>query len=267
MGVLRAARGKLDTKRVVGLITELPAFVWSRIRLWYYWLKEVVGAGQLVSFQGIRVDLSADVFDDELRSLVRKGRYEADEIKFVRRYMPAGADVIELGAGVGAVTAAIERELASGTHVAVEANMQLIPILERTLTLNEASANVVHAAYATAPTVALDVGDRFWSARSRAPRVDTEAGGTISGVNLDGLCRRYDIAEFVLVADIEGAEHELFEKEFKLLADRCRLIIVELHETGGDPDAVRERLADSVFARVNELPAQNVVVYRNTSVR
>lgn len=75
--------------------------------------------------------------------------YESIERLLVNRYVPSDTDVIELGGGLGFISCILEQQLVEGrTHVIIEANENLIPVLERTRSHNDASFEIEAAAYA-----------------------------------------------------------------------------------------------------------------------
>jgi FkbM family methyltransferase len=252
---------KLDQEGAAGLLASVPEFLWSRVRLAYFSARKVVLDDTVVTLGGVAVDVSSAVFTPELEGVLLKGRYERAERRLLKRHLPEECDVVELGAGVGVVSATIDRNRTGGTHVAVEANESVLPALERTRSLNDATFEVVHAAYSSRDSVQLSVDDVFWS--GRAVREGSPDGTTtVRGTTLEELCEEYGLDEFVLVADIEGSEHELVETESELLGSRCSLIVVELHGTEAKQLRTRERLETTGFEMIDSTPDEDVYVYR-----
>jgi FkbM family methyltransferase len=259
--LFRAVVRKLDQEGPVGLLASVPEFLWSRVRFAYFSARKVILDDTVVTLGGVAVDVSSAVFTPELEGVLLKGRYERAERRLLKRHLPEESNVVELGAGVGVVSATIDRNRAGGTHIAVEANESVLPALERTRSLNDATFEVVHAAYSSRDSIQLSVGDMFWS--GRAVREDGPDGTTtVRGTTLEELCEEYGLDEFVLVADIEGSEHELFETEPDLLASRCSLIVVELHGTETKQQTAHELLADTGFEMIDSIPSEDVYVYR-----
>jgi protein-L-isoaspartate O-methyltransferase len=64
---------------------------------------------------------------------LRDGSYEADEANAAERCVKEGFRVLELGAGIGYVTAICARRTAPENVLAVEANPALIPVIRATL--------------------------------------------------------------------------------------------------------------------------------------
>jgi tRNA G37 N-methylase Trm5 len=78
---------------------------------------------------------------------LRDGTYEADEANAAERCVKEGFRVLELGAGIGYVTAICARRTAPENVLAVEANPALIPVIETNLARNGAQdVTVLHGA-------------------------------------------------------------------------------------------------------------------------
>jgi len=158
------------------------------------------------------------------------GRYEQQEATLVERYVPDGSDVLELGGGIGFITAITEKTTDDlGTHVVLEVNPDLLPMLRQVKTVNELQVIIDPVAYSSsADTVRLESGNTF--TQSSIEESDTD-GETIPAKSLEALIEEYDLNEFALIADIEGAETGLLDEEFETMASHCPIVILELHRS------------------------------------
>ena len=158
------------------------------------------------------------------------GRYEQQEATLVERYVPDGSDVLELGGGIGFITAITEKTTDDlGTHVVLEVNPDLLPMLRQVKTVNELQVIIDPVAYSSsADTVRLESGNTF--TQSSIEESDTD-GETIPAKSLEALIEEYDLNDFALIADIEGAEAELLDEEFETMASHCPIVILELHRS------------------------------------
>lgn len=182
------------------------------------------------SYHGLEVGLPLSV-PYQLRRLVIDGKYEQDERRAIERHMPADLPVIELGGSLGIISRFIASRLADTTaHVVVEANPDLVAICEANARRAARSGPVtlVHKALSyDGPRVAFLASDDFLSNRiasgSPGHAVEVETCALPELVALagaeDGYC---------LIADIEGAEFDLFRHDREALAG-CRIAIVEIH--------------------------------------
>lgn len=161
------------------------------------------------------------------------GFYEGAEIRFVERYLPASADVVDLGASAGVVSAHIARLLKPGrTLVCVEPNAALINCVERNVHGNGPGVvlELIHGAIdceAVGRTTSFKTAEVPTCSRL-AQR--GECGESVPRVRLADLLRTRNLNAPVLVCDIEGAEAGLLEEEAMALKE-FQMIIIELHAT------------------------------------
>lgn len=192
--------------------------------------------GGMVSSHGCLIDTNDPAVTPWVRSLIFWGFYERPELRFVRRYLRAHLDVVELGGSLGVVTAQIGRRLEPGRRlVSVEANPDLIELLEKNANRNAPALRLTvlnrAIAYSGTPVdfVEISFGNSnlaAWisqpSERSRARRIPV--------ATLSGLLASHEIGPYALVSDIEGAEAGFLLRDPAAL-DRCALLIIELHDT------------------------------------
>lgn len=161
------------------------------------------------------------------------GIYENAELRFVERYLRPDLDVVEIGASIGAVASAIAlHQHPARRLVCVEANPQLIDLLRRNVSSNAPGrpVEVVHRAISYSGRTArfglgpTNTSGQLDQADSGAETVEVPAS------TLAELLRERDITRCALVADIEGAEAELIDKDADALL-RCEQILIELHPT------------------------------------
>ena len=217
---------------------------------------------EVSEYNGIRLDLSHEAVGEEIRTAVNEGWYEAHEARLVEDYLPSSTDVIELGAGLGYISCVIDRAIDDGrTQIAVEPNPAVIPVLERTKQLNDATYTICERAYSsTADSVELTQSGEFWTATTHATRGTTVRVPTTS---LEAICDRHSLSTFALVLDIEGAEYDLLTSELALLEERCSLLIVEYHDSGPYASEYDAELDRSAFELIDGIEA--VCAYRNTT--
>jgi FkbM family methyltransferase len=182
---------------------------------------------------GLRIDTSIDV-DPTVKASLLWGIYERAEIRFIRQYLMPDLDVIELGSSLGVVSCQIAQKLsASACLICVEANPGISQKIRRNLDLNSVRnvVNIVHSAvsYSGEPTINFFIGDtNLVSALTQSSSATTKK--QVPTTTLAQLVNMYDIGEYVLVSDIEGAELDMFLNE-KHVLKQCRQMIIELHDT------------------------------------
>lgn len=219
---------------------------------------------------GVAVERESGVLTDRIEWLLRYGVYELEETEFVEAYVEPSMDVVELGGGIGYLSCFIDaRGDGDRTHVVVEPNQHLLPVLERNRELNGASFTTVAAAYASeGELVDLHVPEEFWSA-SLHPMTDEHETVAVATVDLRSIVERYELTDVALVVDAEGSEADLLLNELDVVESHCRVLIVEFHDDGSEAGhsdrtaRVRERLERRSFERLAE--RNGVAVYRPPS--
>ena len=172
---------------------------------------------------GLRVDLSHPHVPPRTRAAVQLRRYERDEIRLIRRWLPSHTDVVELGAGLGVTGAHIlDRIGPTRRLLAVELDPASADVLNTTLA--DPRAEVINAAIDySGNQVAAEIGSSVLHSR-----VGVGSGPRVASLTLAGLLDTRRVGDYALVCDIEGAEADIAVHDGTAL-DRCHLIIVETH--------------------------------------
>lgn len=196
---------------------------------------------------------------------VSAGQYEQDELRLVGQVLTASDVVLEVGAGLGLVSAYCAKRLGSGRVFAFEANPDLEPYIRETYALNQVQPTLeVCAVGASAGRVTLYRARDLWgssvmrsSGRARPVEVPVKA--------LSEIVRR--VRPTLLVVDAEGAESELFDR-----ADlpTVNTIVLELHERmigAANARRVRATLAALGFEEILGLSAGERLTLQRVSGR
>jgi len=174
------------------------------------------------------------------RRLLRRNLYEAKETRAALRSIDAGDRVLELGAGIGYMSALLMKHRAPLAYTAYEANPWLIDYIAAVHAANAIEGVSVH----NAVLGAADGEETFhlrpnFLASSLSPGPGDGAGGVIGTARV----RRRAVTEAVeeaaptaLICDIEGGEADLLAR-----ADlsSLRVAIIELHPQITGPAGVR----------------------------
>jgi FkbM family methyltransferase len=156
---------------------------------------------------------------------ISKGGYERDELRLIGMVLSPSDVVLEVGAGLGVVSAYCAKRLGSSRVFAFEANPDLEPRIRETYALNGVEPTLEMCAIrATAGRVTLYRTKHVFS--SSIVKRSAEA----IPIEVPGKALSYVVEKFrptLLIVDVEGAEDELF--------DRAQLpgvtkIVLELHE-------------------------------------
>ncbi len=190
---------------------------------------------------GMTFDLSSGAVTPSTRAAVFWGIYESSERRAVARFLDRRYPVIELGASVGYVSVLIGKRVKPPALVAVEADPQLVRVLENNLRLNSVLAVRVRwgaigggenaeVAFTTSPNNTLGTLAVLQGLSARGPAI------SVPSLSLSELVKDLPPGMFSVVADIEGAELRMVRWEGALLRDRCHRLIMEVHDidNGGE---------------------------------
>ncbi|WP_169391324.1 FkbM family methyltransferase [Stappia stellulata] len=180
---------------------------------------------------GLVLSLDDAVANERIVSEIKRGRYEASELAIASRFVRESDRVLELGAGVGFISAGVMRNVGPAYYAAVEADARLIAHIRETHARNGVTGvEVINAAFTSDPdalargAVDFTLHREFW--RSGIGQTQPGSAETVS-VPARDVSRFLDEQGItVLIADIEGAELELLRH-----IDTARLekIVLELH--------------------------------------
>jgi FkbM family methyltransferase len=190
---------------------------------WFY--------GDVIPFHGLPIDVRGTGMPPANKAALRWGMYESAEYRFVRSFLRPDLPVVELGSSIGAVSSTIAQRLAPGQRLTcLEANPALLSTLQRNLCRHaeHLSVEVVHAAITYDATEArfLVAADNLVSHVAASPG----QVAVVPGTTLTKLCQRLNGSPYQLVADIEGAEADILDRDVSAL-QCCERMIMELHDS------------------------------------
>lgn len=203
-------------------------------RLFHDWQlgRHVERLGNRVQLAGLTISVDNPNIGTRAKSLLISGKYESPERNLVERFLPRDLPVLELGASIGVVSCFVNRRLDNpDQHVVVEAHPGLVATLRENAGLNECKFKVVNAAigYDT-ESISFYSGSTFLAGSTRP---SSGAMFKVAAVSLATLLAEFGDQPICLVADIEGSEIQVVDREIELLRRRVRWAIIETH-----PDAV-----------------------------
>ena len=214
----------------------------------------------IVTVAGVQIRVGRHM-SPRVERTVSRGRYEEDELRLIGQMLAPDDVVLEVGAGLGLVSAYCAKRLGSSRVFAYEANPDLEACIRETYALNQVQPTLEMCAVgADAGRVTLYRSRHLWASSVLRP------SGRVRPVDvpvraLSEIARH--VRPTLLIVDAEGAEGELFDHAQLPTVTR---IVLELHEQViGTASArrVRSTLAALGFEELSELSAgQHVVVQR-----
>ncbi len=216
----------------------------------------------VVEVSGIKVAPQSVLISEKIRRLLYRGTYEHNEMELVRRHITPDDRVLEIGAGLGAVSAFCATLIGSDRVTCIEANPQLEPLIRETHRLNDVAPNLVIAVVDRDDGEASFFIDPNLSASSTVRR-----RGAALEVKLPKLSIKNLIAECkptFLVVDVEGHERQLFDDvEMPGVGKIC----IELHpHIIGDEacfSILRNLHARGFVMRIDEIRSRNFFLERS----
>jgi FkbM family methyltransferase len=161
-----------------------------------------------------------------------KQKYERFERHAVLQYIRPEYPVVELGACIGVVSCVTNRILKNpASHVVVEANPRVIPILENNRNSNHCEFEILNQAlvYDLASVTFSPASDfRGTSLRENVHHSFEIPSVTVPTTGLGAIVTPRGYDRFTLICDIEGHEYELVNREPHIL-ERVDTLILETH--------------------------------------
>jgi FkbM family methyltransferase len=191
-------------------------------------------AGRIVEGMGNRVRINGAVFstNSPLIETSQKGEmlfgwHEREERRLLKRWLRVDLPIVEFGGGLGVISCLANRRLdRPEKHVVVEANPEIVPLLEQNRVLNGCRFRVVNKALVHGKeAVEFGINSRFTASRIDGPGTSISVGAT----TLAAIADESGFDQISLICDIEGAETALVEHEIDALRKRVRMFLVEIH--------------------------------------
>ena len=202
---------------------------------------------RVVVIKGVHIHVPETARGSVLASIYSE-KYEGLEIRALPRYLREDDIIVEAGAAIGFLGIHCAKVVGTKSVHMIEANADLVPMIERNFALNGYPEPITYNALAAAGEggpVDFHVVSEFWSSsvidRGRTERVDR-----VEQIDLNRLFR--ETGATVFICDIEGGEFALLPQ---LDLSTIRLVVIELHDhlaRDGQMDSAVEYFRDSGFA-------------------
>ena len=181
----------------------------------------------IYSVYGLTIYAPPDTVSAKAREELEAGLYELDETGGIREVLDPDSPVIELGAGIGVVSCFVNRLLNDPKrHVAVEMHPEAFAVLEQNRVLNgcEFDSMLATISYGDDEGPQLQPASAQWDPSNRLFFQSRPPSTTLAKILDETGWRRFN-----LVADVEGMELPLLERELDLVRERAVTINMEIH--------------------------------------
>jgi FkbM family methyltransferase len=222
-----------------------------------------VARRSVVTIEGVRIRIGRHM-SPRIERAVSEGSYEREELRLVEPMLSPSDVVLEVGAGLGVVSAYCAMRLGSNRVFAYEANPDLEDRIRETYALNGVQPTLEMCAVGAASGIATLYRERHLWSSSLTRRSHAARPIRVPVKSLNDIVQR--IRPTFLIIDAEGTETELFER-----ADLPTVtgIVLELHERiigAANVRRVRSILTASGFEEVPGLSERGHAVLRRASI-
>jgi FkbM family methyltransferase len=112
-------------------------------------------------------------------------------------------------------------------HVVIEANPELLPLLEENRDRNGCRFTILHRAVAYgSDEIAFHVNIDFWASNVNT---STDRFVKVPTISLQEVFEQFGFERCTLICDIEGGEIDLVQHEAEILKQRVATFVVEVH--------------------------------------
>ena len=193
-----------------------------------------------IKLHGVKLNINHKNITPELRNFFYNESYEGDEIRILRKCLTGKDVVLEIGAGIGFLSAYCAKITGSRNVYAYEANPSMIEKIEQTYRLNNLSPTLKNAVLTSRPgSIKFFLEKNFWSSSSIKRSYNAEC------IEVPGLDVNEEIKEInpsLLIVDIEGGEKDLLPK-INFDKNQIKKILIEIH-----PDIIGSFEASKLLA-------------------
>lgn len=246
------------------LAARLPWLARRRRRLltrWRRWRRP-----DTVRLNGVRIVVDRALFSPKIVARVYDGGYEAEECAALSQTLSSDDTVLELGAGMGYISAFAARLIGSARVTACEANPRLAALIARTHHENGVSPRLITGVMSrNGPQATRNFyihREHFWSSSLTDLGTDYER---VSVASLDWQAELSARRPSYLVMDIEGGEIELLQN---FDAPWVSKLLVEFHPRKTGQDAVTrvfDELAARGFKRTRVAPGPHIYYFERAA--
>jgi len=181
-------------------------------------------------FRGIKL-INSTAISANLQWRIENQNYEKTEIDLVLDTVDENDVVLEIGAGIGAVSTMILTHKKVKKYMCVEANPQLISLIKKNHRINNIDNCEIVSGVMTNDVSMHEfdfyVCDDFWESSLRKPASGCTKVLKISGHNFSEFLQRHQPS--FIICDIEGGEFDLFTQGVDLSS--VRKICIEVHSS------------------------------------
>jgi FkbM family methyltransferase len=175
---------------------------------------------------GLDLVIPFDMTDLKFRGQFPIDFYEKQERRYLKQFLPKNATVLELGACLGVVSCITNRLLEHPErHVVVEANPNVVPIIEANKRRNQCGFHIEHCMVSSRAVNEFFIGKTILMSSNRR---QSATKISVVGKTIADLEREHGMKFDALVMDIEGGELDFLRENREKLKE-LNVIFMEVH--------------------------------------
>ncbi len=193
------------------------------------WLGRLIERrGDIVTIEGCAFSVRNPAITTDVKSRFLFGRYEKPERRALKKFLDPEVPVVEFGAAIGVIACLTNKRLSDPKkHVVVEANPDLLPLLEENRVRNNCQFTILHRAVAhECEQVTFNLCENYLGSSVQAA---AERSISVPATTLLEVMNSFNFERCSLVCDIEGGEADLVRFEAETLAQKVKTLIIEVH--------------------------------------
>jgi FkbM family methyltransferase len=209
---------------------EQPLFVRRARYYWHRSLGRVVELlGNQIHVDGLHFSLDSPVVNRTQKWSLFTQEHEEHERALLKQWLPKDLPVVEFGGALGVISCLTNRSLVRPEqHVVVEANPDVIPLLERNRDLNGCRFQVTNKAVAY-DSESVRFGLQNWNLFGGRLGDHGDKFVVVPTTSLKATIDEHGFDQISLICDIEGAEAILVQRELETIRKHVRFFLVEIH--------------------------------------
>ena len=224
-------------------------------------------SNEIVELHGVKISIDPSVMSPVVIDCIRSGSYETIEARWLSQLIEPGERLVEIGGGIGLISALAGLQRKCESIFVFEANPELISLIELTHRLNDVTAWVRNAAVvprAKEDVVPFHICHDLWSSSTLpVPAESLKRVALVRVAELDAILK--ELTPSMLIVDTEGSEVDLLAN-----ADLSgvKKVLVELHQEiigALRMKAIFDRLSEERFAYNARYSEGQVVLFERIS--
>ena len=173
--------------------------------------------------------ISSPVISDKIQRHIEEQTYEGSEIRFALAHAEPEDVILELGAGIGALSSHVLKKIPVKRYICVEANPQMVQLMKKNHAMNDiCDCEIISGVLTNNPEETefdFYVRDNFFASSLRKPAQYVSVQ-RVRGHVFGDLLR--DAQPSFIICDIEGGEYDLFVNGVDLSS--VQKICIEIHK-------------------------------------